>query len=193
MAIIARFLQLLALTATVNGTPLRRRGTLPPDQVKGLAEVVPNDNTGTLYEAYQPYLDVINGCVPFPAVDANGNTKYHPPFLSPKRNLIDTSQRRSPHYWFSKQRLQQQPRPNLRPWGSFQRSLRNHVLLVYAQRLAIVRARPPSRMGRRDHLAGLSDLHSILQHPRRVPVSPRKLGLQHHLPDLWIWSFCCVF
>jgi hypothetical protein len=25
---------------------------------------------------------VLNGCVPFPAVDANGNTKYHPPFLS---------------------------------------------------------------------------------------------------------------
>jgi Necrosis inducing protein (NPP1) len=77
MAILARLFQLLALSAAVNGTPLQRRGTLPPDQIKGLAEAVPSDNTGTLYEAYQPYLDVINGCVPFPAVDINGNTKYN--------------------------------------------------------------------------------------------------------------------
>jgi hypothetical protein len=50
-------------------------GTLPNSVIVGISEAVPNSITGTVYEAYQPYLDVINGCVPSPAVDVNGNTK----------------------------------------------------------------------------------------------------------------------
>ncbi|KAH7327510.1 necrosis inducing protein [Rhexocercosporidium sp. MPI-PUGE-AT-0058] len=64
---------LFAATA-VNGNPLSRRATLPTSTIVGLPEAVPNNVTGQLYQAYQPYLEVLNGCVPYPAVDANGNT-----------------------------------------------------------------------------------------------------------------------
>jgi len=81
MVVLLRFSRLLLLAGafTVNAEPLSlsklwRRGTLPHDQVKGFAEAVPAGTVGDVYEAYQPYLDVVNGCVPFPAVDADGNT-----------------------------------------------------------------------------------------------------------------------
>lgn len=69
-------LQLLLTDFSVDATPLQRRGTLPADQIVGFAEAVPTGIVGSVYEAYQPFLDVYNGCVPFPAVDANGNTKF---------------------------------------------------------------------------------------------------------------------
>jgi hypothetical protein len=75
MAILKSLFQLFVAVTAATATPVQRRGTLPNDQIVGLTEVVPNDVTGALYEAYQPYLDVLNGCVPFPAVDVNGNTK----------------------------------------------------------------------------------------------------------------------
>jgi hypothetical protein len=47
------------------------RATIASDAVVSFAQTVPS---GTLYLAYKPYLYVVNGCVPFPAVDASGNT-----------------------------------------------------------------------------------------------------------------------
>lgn len=44
------------------------------DAVVGFAQAVPASTAGTLYLKYKPYLKVLNGCVPFPAVDAAGNT-----------------------------------------------------------------------------------------------------------------------
>lgn len=44
------------------------------DAVVGFAEAVPDSSEGDLMLAYKPYLKVFNGCVPFPAVDADGNT-----------------------------------------------------------------------------------------------------------------------
>ena len=84
MAVLSRFIQLsvgLLVTVTVNGSPtsLDRRAVIAHDAVVGFAETVPSGQTGTLYEAYQPYLKVVNGCVPFPAVDASGNTRYFYP------------------------------------------------------------------------------------------------------------------
>ncbi|KAG4444134.1 hypothetical protein IFR05_000363 [Cadophora sp. M221] len=64
---------LFAITA-VNGNPLSRRGTRPTSTIVGLPETVPDTITGQLYQAYQPYLEVLNGCVPYPAVDVDGNT-----------------------------------------------------------------------------------------------------------------------
>jgi len=81
MAILAGFLQLLLATTVVHASPLSflwRRSVLPNDQIVGLPETVPDGIAGELYEAYQPFLDVYNGCVPSPAVDAAGNTKYNP-------------------------------------------------------------------------------------------------------------------
>jgi hypothetical protein len=65
---------LLTATTAVNSTPLERRAVIAHDAVVGFAETVPSGTLGTAYETYQPDLSVVNGCVPFPAVDASGNT-----------------------------------------------------------------------------------------------------------------------
>ena len=77
MAVLSRFLQLsLGLLATVTATPIERRGTIASDEIVGFAQTVPSGTVGSVYLAYKPYLYVYNGCVPFPAVDAAGDTKY---------------------------------------------------------------------------------------------------------------------
>lgn len=54
---------------------LARRGTIDSDEIVGFKQTVPSGIAGEVYLAYQPDLYVVNGCVPFPAVDENGNTK----------------------------------------------------------------------------------------------------------------------
>lgn len=78
MAVLSSLIRLilLAAAASVNASPLRARDTIGSDDIVGFAETVPSGTTGALYEAYQPYLKVVNGCVPFPAVNAAGQTKY---------------------------------------------------------------------------------------------------------------------
>ncbi|CAG7966500.1 unnamed protein product [Penicillium olsonii] len=75
---IPQFLTGLAALAVlpVSASPhaLSRRGTVDSDQLVGLPQTIPSGATGDLYSAYQPHLKVVNGCVPFPAVDAEGNT-----------------------------------------------------------------------------------------------------------------------
>ena len=78
MALLSRFLQLSVALLTVNASPLEHRGTIGSDDIVGFPETVPSGTVGAVYEAYQPYLYVVNGCVPFPAVDAAGDTKYVP-------------------------------------------------------------------------------------------------------------------
>ncbi|KAI9643559.1 hypothetical protein NHQ30_008178 [Ciborinia camelliae] len=71
-------LSLSLLASTVVAIPtssqLESRAVIASDAVVGFPETVPSDAVGTAYKAYKPYLDVVNGCVPFPAVDASGNT-----------------------------------------------------------------------------------------------------------------------
>lgn len=92
MAVILKILAVVVVSAlAVNALPstptLQQRGTetsprlaarsvIAHDAVVGFAETVPDDMLGVAYEAYQPFLKVVNGCVPFPAVDAEGNTRY---------------------------------------------------------------------------------------------------------------------
>jgi hypothetical protein len=52
------------------------RASIDHDAVVGFAQTIPSGTTGEVYLAYRPHLKVVNGCVPFPAVDAEGNTKY---------------------------------------------------------------------------------------------------------------------
>lgn len=74
----------LLLVATIHASPLPRssattllkRATIASSKIVGLTETIPDGHFGDLYKAYQPYLKVRNGCVPFPAVDIDGNTKY---------------------------------------------------------------------------------------------------------------------
>lgn len=58
-----------------QASPVLPRAVIDHDQVEGFPETVPSSATGEVYKAYQPYLKVNNGCVPFPAVDAEGNTR----------------------------------------------------------------------------------------------------------------------
>jgi hypothetical protein len=71
---------LATIAINVNATPkplqLQERGTISNADIVGFVQTVPDDTEGTLYLAYQPYLYVVNGCVPFPGVDAAGDTKY---------------------------------------------------------------------------------------------------------------------
>jgi hypothetical protein len=84
MAVLSIFVRFLALSVAVEAIALQRQGTIATDLIVGLPEAVPSGIEADVYEAYQPYLDVINGCIPYPAVDVNGNTKYVLParFLS---------------------------------------------------------------------------------------------------------------
>jgi hypothetical protein len=76
----------LALASTVCATPtplkaspvardILPRTTVASDAIVGFSQTVPSGEEGDIYTAYQPYLDVVNGCVPFPAVNAEGDTK----------------------------------------------------------------------------------------------------------------------
>lgn len=57
-------------------TPLEARSVISHDAVVGFTEAVPDSVAGTLMLKYKPKLKVTNGCVPFPAVDAEGNTRF---------------------------------------------------------------------------------------------------------------------
>lgn len=73
-SLLAAVVALTWATLTI-ALPLDRRAPIASDQVVPFAQLVPSGSTGSLYLAYQPLLKVTNGCVPFPAVDAAGNTK----------------------------------------------------------------------------------------------------------------------
>jgi hypothetical protein len=76
----ARLIKLISGLAVLNtafaGSVLHPRGTVGNDAIVGLPETVPATTAGTLYLKYKPYLYRQNGCDPYPAVDASGNTKY---------------------------------------------------------------------------------------------------------------------
>ena len=87
MAVFSNVVKLALLAAvTVQAMPtktnhLMPRTTLAYNEIVGFPQTVPDDTEGDLYTAYQPYLYVINGCVPFPAVDAEGDIRYVPTTL----------------------------------------------------------------------------------------------------------------
>ena len=66
----------LSAVAAASAAAIDRRAVIAHDAVVGFPETVPDDNLGRIYLKYKPYLKVVNGCVPFPAVDAEGNTRY---------------------------------------------------------------------------------------------------------------------
>lgn len=74
----APFSKLLSLALFVGASlaaPLQKRGAIDSDKVVSFPQTVPSGTLGALYLKYKPYLKVVNGCVPFPAVDSSGNTK----------------------------------------------------------------------------------------------------------------------
>lgn len=83
-----QFSATLLATVAARVTPLETRGTIGSDDIVGFPQTVPSGTTGTVYLAYQPHLYVVNGCVPFPAVDAEGDTKYVHRFSNSKLSKI---------------------------------------------------------------------------------------------------------
>jgi hypothetical protein len=81
MAPLRSILSVAALAAVTTASPVERRAVIGHDEVKALPGLVPGGTTGDVYTAYQPYLYVANGCVPFPAVDGTGNTRWVFPIL----------------------------------------------------------------------------------------------------------------
>ncbi|KAF2968325.1 hypothetical protein GQX73_g5268 [Xylaria multiplex] len=62
-------LSLIAASIGGNAAPLERRSVIAHDAVVGFAQ-----SASALALKFKPWLKVVNGCVPFPAVDAAGNT-----------------------------------------------------------------------------------------------------------------------
>jgi len=48
---------------------------IPHDEVQSFPESVGDGESGKIYLKYKPYLKVENGCVPFPAVQADGSVR----------------------------------------------------------------------------------------------------------------------
>jgi hypothetical protein len=68
---------LSAAVGTTTASPaVRPRAVIDHDKVVGFPETVPDGNLGTAYLKFKPFLKVVNGCVPFPAVNAAGDTRY---------------------------------------------------------------------------------------------------------------------
>jgi len=74
MSPLARYLTLALYSVASLAAPLERRAVINHDAVVGFPETVPSGTLGSLYLKYKPFLKVDGGCVPFPAVDASGNT-----------------------------------------------------------------------------------------------------------------------
>lgn len=77
------YLTLKALTATALAIPtsLSKRADINHDAVVNFPETVPATTIGQLMLKYKPYLYVEDGCVPFPAVDEQGNTRSVDPTI----------------------------------------------------------------------------------------------------------------
>lgn len=75
MTLLSTGLAILATIGCAAGAAIDRRAVIGHDQVVGFPETVPNTNIGQLYLTFKPHLKVVNGCVPFPAVNANGDTR----------------------------------------------------------------------------------------------------------------------
>lgn len=75
MAPLAQLITLALCSVASIAAPVERRDPINHDAVVGFPETVPSGVRGELYLKYKPYLQIDGGCVPFPAVDNNGNTK----------------------------------------------------------------------------------------------------------------------
>lgn len=68
------YVLLLTLLVSTQLVPTANAAVIGHDQVVGFAEVTPTTTTQIAAKLFQPTLKVSTGCVPYPAVDAEGNT-----------------------------------------------------------------------------------------------------------------------
>jgi hypothetical protein len=65
----------LAVPSRTDSSVATKRSDIASDKVVGFDTTVADGTEGDLILKWQPYLYVVDGCVPFPAVDADGNTR----------------------------------------------------------------------------------------------------------------------
>ena len=75
MAPLFKIISFALLAGASLAAPTEKRAVIGSDQVVSFPQTVPSGTLGTLYLKYKPFLKIVNGCVPFPAVDSQGNTK----------------------------------------------------------------------------------------------------------------------
>ncbi|KAH6652907.1 npp1 domain-containing protein [Truncatella angustata] len=71
---VSQIVTFLTTLAGVIAAPLESRAVINHDAVVGFAQAVPSGSLGAALLKFKPYLYIVNGCVPFPAVDSAGNT-----------------------------------------------------------------------------------------------------------------------
>lgn len=71
---IVKIITWLGAASAALAVPIEPRAVINHDAVVGFPETVPSGLTGQLYLKYKPWLKVFTGCVPFPAVNAAGDT-----------------------------------------------------------------------------------------------------------------------
>lgn len=71
---LALFCASLFAASGVEALPFWRRGVINHDAVVGFPQSVPEGAVGQAMLKFKPWLNVANGCVPFPAVNNKGDT-----------------------------------------------------------------------------------------------------------------------
>jgi hypothetical protein len=71
LVVLAQTFSTYVCAAPLGLTP---RAVIAHDAIVGFPQTVPSGIEGTLMLKYKPWLEVYNGCVPFPAVNAAGDT-----------------------------------------------------------------------------------------------------------------------
>jgi hypothetical protein len=74
--LVKNFLAIAATALTVQAAPLEKRAVVPHDSIRPFPEMVPNTATGNTFRRFEPYLHIAHGCQSYPAVAANGDTRY---------------------------------------------------------------------------------------------------------------------
>lgn len=88
---------LVASAALVSSAAVPLTPRLAHDKVVAFPQTVPDSVIGQLYLKYKPWLAVLSGCRPFPAVDKNGNIKY----ITPSSSLSPPPKITGLHAWIS--------------------------------------------------------------------------------------------
>lgn len=75
MVVLSNLAAGLLLASTAHSAAVTLQPRLAHNKVKPFAQAVPSSWLGQMYLKHKPYLAVLSGCVPFPAVDPQGNVK----------------------------------------------------------------------------------------------------------------------
>lgn len=66
---------LAALVGLASAHVIQKRAVIAHDAVVAFPETIPSGTLGEIYLKYKPYLLRESGCVSYPAVDEEGNTR----------------------------------------------------------------------------------------------------------------------